>query len=281
MAISVYEIITNKMIEKLEQGVVPWRKPWVNSNAVNWKSQKPYRGINNFLVEPGEYASKKQILEAGGRIKKEEWKNYHIIVYWLWKKYEDEETKEEKLYAKPFYYKVWEINKQCTGLESKRNIQEFEHDPIQEAEKILKGYKDAPRYSLNGTRAVYYPQRDKVECPPMKDFKVVEEFYCTLFHEMVHSTGHQKRLSREGVTKEGVSFGDETYSKEELIAEMGACMLCGVAGIDNSTIDNSASYIDSWIRKLREDKRLILQAASQAQKASDYILGIEHEKEQK
>ncbi|MFY0762173.1 ArdC family protein [Metabacillus dongyingensis] len=119
MGKSVYEIITEKIIEKLEKGVVPWRKPWTNANAVNWKTQKPYRGINNFLVDPGEYASKKQILEAGGRIKKEEMKHSHIIVYWLWKEKEDKETKEIKTFAKPFYYRVWEINKQCTGLKSK------------------------------------------------------------------------------------------------------------------------------------------------------------------
>ncbi|MFY0762172.1 zincin-like metallopeptidase domain-containing protein [Metabacillus dongyingensis] len=107
----------------------------------------------------------------------------------------------------------------------------------------------------------------------MNDFKVPEEYYCTLFHEMVHSTGHNSRLTRPGITTQGVAFGDEVYSKEELIAEMGAAMLCGVAGIDNSTIENSASYIASWIRALKNDNRLVLQAAAQAQKASDYILG--------
>lgn len=232
MTRSVYEIITEKNIEQLEKGVVPWRKPWTNSNAVNWKTQKPYRGINIFLVEPGEYASKKQILEAGGRIKKEELKNSHIIVYWLWKEKEDEETKEKKTFAKPFYYRVWEIYKQCTGLESKRS-----------------------------------------NCPPIKDFKVPEEYYRTLFHEMIHSTGHQSRLARPGIMTKGVAFGDEIYSKEELVAEMGAAMLCGVAGIDNNTLENSASYIDSWLRALKKESRLFLQAAAQAQKAADNILG--------
>jgi antirestriction protein ArdC len=90
---------------------------------------------------------------------------------------------------------------------------------------------------------------------------------------MVHSTGHNSRLVRPGITTQGVAFGDEIYSKEELVAEMGAAMLCGVAGIDNSTIENSASYIDSWLRALKKESRLVLQAAAQAQKAADYILG--------
>lgn len=102
-------------------------------------TQKPYRGINIFLVEPGQYASKKQILEAGGRIKKEELKNSHIIVYWLWRETEDEETKEKKTFAKPFYYRVWEINRQCIGLESKRRIETFDHNPIEKADGIFKG----------------------------------------------------------------------------------------------------------------------------------------------
>ncbi|MDR4950521.1 zincin-like metallopeptidase domain-containing protein [Neobacillus cucumis] len=107
----------------------------------------------------------------------------------------------------------------------------------------------------------------------MKDFQIPEEYYCTLLHEMVHSTGHKSRLARPGIMTEGVAFGDEIYSKEELVAEMSAAMLCGVAGIDNSTIENSASYIISWLRALKKDSRLILQAAAQAQKAADYILG--------
>lgn len=277
MSKSVYEIITNKIIEQLEKGVVPWRKPWNGHNAVNWKTKKPYRGINNFLVEPGEYASKKQILEAGGRIKKEEMKNSHIIVYWLWKEFEDEDKKEKKTFAKPFYYRVWEINKQCTGLQSKRNIETYDHNPIEKAEEIFKGYINCPDYTFNSGRAVYYPTLDKINCPPIKDFKIVEEYYCTLFHEMIHSTGHQTRLNRQGITTSSVAFGDEVYSKEELIAEMGAAMLCGCAGIDNTTIENSASYIDSWLRALKKDNRLILQASAQAQKACDYILGQENE----
>ncbi|MCM2534572.1 zincin-like metallopeptidase domain-containing protein [Neobacillus pocheonensis] len=95
--------------------------------------------------------------------------------------------------------------------------------------------------------AVYYPTWDRINCPPLKDFKVPEEYYCTLLHEMIHSTGDKSRLARPGITTEGVAVGDEVYSKEELVvAEMVAAMLCGVAGIDNSILENSASYIDSW-----------------------------------
>ena len=138
---------------------------------------------------------------------------------------------------------------------------------------MFKNYLDSPTYTFNSGQAIYYPMLDRINCPPIRDFKVPEEYYCTLFHEMIHSTGHKRRLARPGVTVEGVAFGDDVYSKEEMVAEMGAAMLCGVAGIDNSTIENSASYIDSWLRALKKESRLVLQAAAQAQKAADYILG--------
>ncbi|MCY7854992.1 zincin-like metallopeptidase domain-containing protein [Bacillus spizizenii] len=275
MGKSVYEIITEKIIAQLEKGVVPWHQPWTNScAAVNWKTQKPYRGINNFLVPPGEYASKKQILEAGGRIKKEEFKNSHIIVFWLWKEFEDEETEEKKKFAKPIYYRVWDINKQCTGLKSKRKQETYNHDPIEKAEEIINNYPNCPTYTFEPGEAAYFPTLDKINCPPIQDFKVPEEYYSTLFHEMIHSTGHKSRLARTFGT-----FGDEKYSKEELVAEMGAAMLCGIAGIENNTIENSASYIKSWLSALKDDNRLIFHASAQAQKAVDYILGNTEEEQ--
>lgn len=276
---TVYDIVTEQIITKLEAGTVPWRKPWKNGGAIRWSVNEPYRGINTILLEPGEYASKKQIEAAGGKIKKEEFGNYHICVYWLWKKFKEEyEDGEEhtKRFAKPFYYKVWEINKQCTGLQSKRETATFNHDPIEEADRIYKGYQE-PEYFFQAQEATYTPFFDRVSCPPMKHFEEPAEFYSVLFHEMAHSTGHKDRLAREGVTGE-IRFGSETYSKEELVAEMTAAMLCGVAGIEVKTIDNSASYIDSWIRQLKKDKKLVVQAAQQAQKAADYIQGVEYEK---
>lgn len=274
MSEKVYEMVTNRIIELLEKGVVPWRRPWKNGGAVSWKTQRAYRGINIFLLEPGEYATIKQINETGGKVKKGE--RGHIVVFWTW--LEKEEKDKGELEKIPFlrYYRVFEINKQCEGLSSKRNDQIFEHDPIEEAERICAGYVNAPDMRHGSGRACYRPADDVVSVPPLCDYAKAEEYYSTLFHELVHSTGHSSRLKRSGIT-ELASFGDESYSKEELIAEIGAAMLCGVAGINNSTIENSAAYVGSWLRKLKEDKRLIVQAAAQAQKAADYILGATFE----
>lgn len=273
----VYEIVTERIMKELEKGIVPWRKPWTSgSMAVSWKTQKAYRGINVWLLEPGEYATIKQITEAGGKVKKGEKAN--IVVFWKWLEKEDETTGEKEKIPYLRYYNVFEINTQCEGMKSKRNMETFDHDPIEEAEKLMKGYMDCPDLRFASGRAFYNKSLDFISVPPMKDYRNHNEYYSTMFHEMVHSTGHERRLKRSGIT-EIASFGDETYSKEELVAEMGAAMLCGVAGIENSTIENSASYIGSWLRKLQDDKKMVVQAAAQAQKAADYILGVKYDEE--
>lgn len=147
------------------------------------------------------------------------------------------------------------------------------HDPIEEAEKLIAGYADRPPIRFAPGRAFYRPADDVVSVPPLTDYEQPEEYYSTVFHELLHSTGHQKRLDRPGIT-ELAAFGDENYSKEELVAEIGAAMMCAVCGIDNTTIENSAAYINGWLRALKDDSRLIVQAAGKAQRAADYMQGI-------
>ncbi|WP_328803026.1 ArdC family protein [Paenibacillus sp. An7] len=265
---SVYEIVTERILELLAAGVVPWRRPWVVSGAVNWISQRPYRGINTLLLPPGEYATYKQITEAGGSVKGAK---SQIVVFWRWLEKEDADTGEAEKIPMLRYYRVFDI-KDCKGIKSKRKEVSFDHDPIAEAEAIVDRYADAPPIGLASGRAYYMPSPDRVSVPPLQDYPKAEEYYSTLFHELIHSSGHQSRLNRPGI-EEYAAFGDENYSKEELIAEIGAAMLCATCGIDNSTIENSAAYIQSWHRKLKNDPTLIVKAAGQAQKATDYILG--------
>lgn len=279
---SVYEIVTKKVIEKLEKGVIPWRKPWVNGLAVSWESQKPYRGVNAFLLEPGEYATFKQIKEAGGKVKKGE--KSHLVVFWKWIEKENDETGETEKFPLLRYYKVFEINTQVEGLESKRkNIStekedvQFGHDAVGKAEEIIDGYIGKPEIRFKSGKAFYNKALDYIQMPPLNDFTSVSEFYSTLFHELVHSTGSEDRLNRKELTAVS-SFGDENYSKEELTAEMGAAMLNAIAGIDTeNTFTNSVAYIQSWLKALQNDSTLVVRAASQAQKAVDYILGKEYQ----
>ncbi|MFC3773776.1 zincin-like metallopeptidase domain-containing protein [Paenibacillus sp. GCM10012303] len=191
------------------------------------------RGINTLILDPGEYATMKQINEVGGKVKKGEKAN--IVVFWKWIEVKDEDTGEDEKIPLLRYYRVFEINTQCEGLKSRRQGTEFDHDPITEAEKIVQGFAGSPPIRFATDRAFYRPSADFISVPPLKDYPVPAEYYSTLFHEMVHSTGHSKRLNRPGVAHFD-EFGSEQYSKEELIAEMGAAMLCGMAGIDNSTM---------------------------------------------
>jgi antirestriction protein ArdC len=124
--------------------------------------------------------------------------------------------------------------------------------------------------------AWYRPASDVVGMPLKSVFNSSEEFYSTLFHELTHSTGHESRVGREGIQNLN-SFGSESYSKEELVAELGASMLCAVTGIAPATLENSAAYLNSWITRLKGDSKLILSAASAAQKAADYIRGTQAE----
>lgn len=185
MSKKIYEMVTDQIINKLEAGTVPWKKPFKSGIAVNWKTQKPYRGINTMLLDGGEYATFKQIKEAGGKIKKGE--KSQIVVFWKWLEIEDKETEEEKQIPFLRYYRVFEIGSQVEGLEPKRDYETFDHDPIEEAEKIKENYMNSPSYSSITGGAWYKPFEDRVNVPPMKEFENINEYYSTLFHEMIQS----------------------------------------------------------------------------------------------
>ena len=144
---------------------------------------------------------------------------------------------------------------------------------LQACENIVMSYKDCPEVKFGGNRAYYIPLFDKIQMPNKEDFETPENYYSTLFHEMAHSTGSQKRLKRFRATDSNI-FGSETYSKEELVAEMTASFLCAEAEIENKTLDNSAAYIKGWLQAIKNsDKNFVLSAASKAQYAAEYILG--------
>ncbi|ACV63264.1 domain of unknown function DUF1738 [Desulfofarcimen acetoxidans DSM 771] len=266
---TIYQMVTDEIIKKLEAGTIPWQQPWRDTRAVNWKTQKPYRGINALLLDFGEYLTFKQVQEAGGKVKKGA--KSHIVVFWKWIEIE----KNGQLEKIPFlrYYRVFELS-QTEGLKSRRKETEtFEHDPIEAAEKIIdESYQSRPRITFAPGEAYYSPLTDSISIPAINEYRKPEEYYSTLFHEAIHSTGHKIRLNRASLT-EMAALGSEIYSKEELVAEIGAAMLCGTVGIENNTIENSAAYIQSWLCVLKKDIRIVVLAAGQAQKAADYILG--------
>jgi antirestriction protein ArdC len=271
---SVYEIITSRIVEELQKGQIPWRKPWKTLPPANLISKKPYRGINVFLLALQGYGSQywltfNQAKQLGGNVRKGE--HGSKIVFWKFDSYESEtadgETEQRKS-AILRYYTVFNLE-QTEGLKALLTLPPA--FPIQSAEEIVKGMPNPPAFEQDA-RAAYVPSRDVVTMPSRTAFDSQAEYYSTLFHELTHSTGHAKRLAREGFDTPQ-KFGSESYSREELIAEMGSAMLCGVAGIEQSTPANSAAYLKAWVARLKADSKLVISAASAAQKAADYIRG--------
>lgn len=274
----VYEVITNRIILALESGVTPWKQGWNAAHGAprNYRSQHAYQGINAFLLgmlkhEQPYYLTFNQTRELGGCVRKGE-KGMPVVFYKAGKK-EDAKGQEKKV-AILQYSTVFNIS-QIDGVAW--NLPELpsrEHTPQEAAEQVLAGYVGGPRINHGGSEAYYRTSTDLVNVPEASNFHTAEDFYLTTFHELVHSTGHGKRLDRATLT-EKASFGSETYAKEELIAELGAAFLGNAAGLDMAlTLPSSASYIDNWLQALRNDKRLIISAASQGQKAANHILGV-------
>ena len=270
---SIYEVITNRIIGELEQGVIPWYKPWIASGqAISHVTGKPYSLLNQMLLgRGGEYVTFKQVQDEGGRVKKGA--KAQMVVFWKWIEQEDEETKEKKKIPYLRYFNVFHID-QCEGIKAKHAEplpQAVEPDAA--AEAIIADYLKRSGVRLireEGNRAFYRPSSDSVTLPLIDQFRNTAEYYGTAFHELTHSTGHESRLNRLHTV---AAFGSEDYSKEELIAEIGAAALVNHAGLETAdSFKNNTAYIQNWLQALRNDKRFIVSVAGKAEKAVNLIL---------
>jgi antirestriction protein ArdC len=221
----------------------------------------------------------KQASEKGGFVRKGE--KSTLVVFWKWL-----ESKEDYSVGNdpdafqrngkiPLlrYYKVFNLD-QIDGITPPQEEPiNNPFTPVEQAEQIITNMQSKPELRFGGDRAYYSPSMDCIQLPDKVMFHSPPEFYSTLFHEMAHATGHAKRLGRKSIMENGV-FGNEVYSKEELLAELCASMLCAESGIEQSTINNSAAYIRGWLRALKNDKKILLHAAANANRAKSYILGM-------
>ena len=278
MAKSVYEMVTDRIIEELEKGIIPWKKPWksINKGAYNRISKKSYSLLNQLMLKhEGEYATFKQWQDLGGKIKKGAKSEFVVF----WKMLAVEEEKDGATITKTIpmlrYYNVFHIS-QVEGVEPLETVEITHNEPIEEAEKIKTGYSVRENIQIIeevGNRAFYSPSEDYICIPSKEQFEHIEEYYSTAFHEMVHSTGHKKRLDR---LVNGAKFGNEKYSKEELVAELGSAMLLNELGIETTeTFENSTAYIQNWLQVLKNDSKFIVSASGKAEKAVKYIMDIE------
>ncbi len=275
MNIKAYERITERIETLLAAGVVPWHKPWKASTGLprNLITQKPYRGINVFLLMAMGYESPnwltfRQAIQLGGSVKKGE--KSCPVVFWKQFKIEDEESGEAKKIPMLRIYHVFNTV-QCEGLKTVPAPAEVPLAVTSAAEIVAK-MPQPPKIKSGMSHAFYQPVNDTVGMPERKRFETEDAYHATIFHELIHSTGHESRLKRKSIMEKN-GFGSMPYCKEELVAELGSAFLCGQAEIVDRTIDNSAAYIEGWLDSLKNDPTLIVYAAAQAQKAADFILG--------
>lgn len=273
----VYQLVTNRIIELLEAGVVPWQQPWTGTGnaAYSRVTGKHYSFLNQLLLnKPGEWLTFKQIEKLGGHVNQGE--ESKVVVFWkMLRITETDDAGEEREKTIPFlaHYHVFHID-QTTGITPlTQEEQNAILQPNEIAENVICDYIEngGPELEICYSEdALYNFEKDSITVPRQEQYLNKNEYYSTLFHELVHSTGYKDRLNR---IKKGHSRNSDAYAKEELVAEIGASALCNICNIDNrATLNNSAAYINSWLSTLRGDKKLIVHASGQAQKAVQYIL---------
>jgi antirestriction protein ArdC len=286
----VYTRITDKIITDLEKGVRPWMKPWSAEHAAGRITRPlrhngiPYRGINVVMLWSASvgrgfacplWLTFKQALELGGNVRKGE--SGELVVYAnsiTRTEAKEDGTEEER--EIPFLkgYTVFNAE-QCEGLPAQYYARS-EPNALTPAQRIEAAdvffASTGADIRHGGTRAYYAESADYVQMPPFETFRDAVSHAATLAHELTHWTKHDKRLARD---MGRVKWADEGYAREELVAELGAAFLCADLGITPEVREDHAAYIASWLEVLKGDKRFVFSAASQAQRAVDYLHGLQ------
>lgn len=272
-----YQIITDRIIAKMEGGSIPWQKPWHSYGSPrNYATGHVYTGINALLLHflsdglPF-FLTYKQAKKLGGYIKAGA-KGFPVIYYAVVEKQkENGETEERPFVNYSTLFNVSDLAGVDVVLPEGVAAQ---HEPLAAAEALVTSWAGRPRITHMDQRAYYVPSTDYVNMPALSSFVSAELYYKVLFHELTHATGHTCRLDRADLM-DMENKGAAGYAREELTAEIGAAFLCGAAGISPAaTDDNAAAYLQFWLGKLKGDKTLLVKAASHAKKAANLILGV-------
>lgn len=287
---SVYELITEQIVSLLDQGEIPWRKPWKFSSHMNGVSGYKYRGINPFILDciatirgysHNKWITFNQMTELGGTLKPDINRSPTKVVFWnlIFEKDEAGNKTNKVQFAKAYYHNMFNIDQ----IDFPDGT-EFYTDPdiIQNADTAINPDEVQSLFSkmseidviTNDGKAFYSPSRDVIGMPDPATFVDDNAYWCSYYHELIHASGHPDRLHRFEVNDPDDYFGSESYSFEELVAEFGASFLCARTGIDDTRVlKNSAAYIQGWKTRLTDNPRWWSSAASQAQTATEYILG--------
>lgn len=288
MSAKVQQFITAKIIELLESGEkLVWQRPWRSGLHQHLVSKVPYRGVNQVICgltaiargySSPYWASLKQILERGGRVKESEFATPTPIVFWRRVTYKvntedgDAEAGEQRTTLIPCkWYRVYNLD-QATGIEVSDDIKTDAVTPIERVESLVSSLSEQPDIRRGGDRACYFPQSDYIQLPDFLDFRTAEQEAETRIHEICHWTGHPTRLNRSTLTQASY-FGSEIYSEEEITVELATCWILANAGIDANSTKRCAAYIKSFCDHLRRDYKYIFSCATQSQRIFDFIVG--------
>ncbi len=277
----VFTHVTKHIIGHLEKGIIPWKKLWTDAGLPrNLLTGRLYRGVNVWLLnalnyEENVFLTYNQVKSIGGRIRAGE--KAHTVILWQWIQAPKPKNAQSEARKIPLvkYCQLFNIS-QCADIPDwyLPGPQLSKLDPLGVCDAIVTTMPNAPEVRYMGDEAYYHSFFDIVNMPSMARFVDTETYYTSLFHQLVHSTGHKTRLNRrelDGMLPDKIG----ECSLEELTAEIGACYLCSYAGIDGWEFRNRITYIENWITKLNKDKRLFVYASTQAQHAVDYILNLQ------
>ena len=263
----IFNKITESIIAKLNDDIIPWRKSWKRGLPTNYVSNRPYNGINFLSLCSMDFASPffltyLQCKAKNGYVNKGE--HGSLVVFWKIEQTADISGREliSNRKVKPLFQYSYVYNISQTSLYAGVD----ESVKIISAERIISDLKVKPIIKNNIRGCFYNTSQDFISIPVINDFDSPEEYYSSLFHELIHWTAHKSRLGRD------LSAEDENYSIEELTAELGSSYLCGLTGISSKVIENQTAYISGWLKTLSGDRQMILKASLAARKALEYLL---------
>lgn len=277
---NVYEMVTEKIVEAMEQGIVPWQKPWTGYGLpTSLTTGKPYRGVNSLILEMVQvmdgyelplWGTFKQAKALGGSVRKGQ-RGTPVV---LWKPMERETpTGKTEKFMMLRYFTVFNVGQMDDITIPDKFLTKREPVPVLDGIQEALYYPGGPDVvHMKQDKAFYLIGRDRICLPALDQFTSPEAYAATALHEVAHSTGHPDRLGR---MEPNATFGCDTYAQEELVAEIGSAMLATQLGIKVEW-DQTASYISGWLSKLKDDRKLLVQAAQKAQRAVDHVLAIEH-----
>ncbi len=286
---NIYTRVTNQIALQLEQGVRPWMKPWSVEHTAGRITRPlrhnaiPYRGVNVLLLWSEALAkgyaaplwmTYKQSQEMGAQVRKGEHGSLVVYADRITRTETDSDGQDVEREI-PFMkgYTVFNVE-QIDGLPAHYYAQPVTplplSDRLAQADQFVTATGAA--IHLGGNQAYYSPVGDHIQLPPFEAFKDKESYYATVLHELTHWTRHETRLDRDFVRQR---FGDAGYAREELVAELGSAFLCADLGITPEIREDHADYIGHWLKVIQDDKHAIFQAAAHAQRAADYLQGLQ------